>query len=141
MFFFCAKHKICLGFAVLTEPESEKSVFDMLWTRFRIPPDFVIYDNGCNLSEFGLNREPEFMKLLLALVDGLHYKGHTNCSKAFDSRIYDLYKHINTMLAEQKNAKTTVIRHNSSFMSLFTFSLTLLYFTHRLNVCEMNKSL
>lgn len=138
IFFFCAEHRKCLGFAFLTSPESADTVFEILWTRFNKLPPVIVYDNGCNLSEYILNREPAWIKDILIVVDGLHIQGHVNCSRAYDSRAYECCKRIITVLAEQKNAKTTVIRHNVSFMSLGLFALSMAWFVDRLNRAEEN---
>lgn len=36
----------------------------------------IIYDNGCNLDSYILNREPREFEFLRILVDGAHVQGH-----------------------------------------------------------------
>lgn len=52
-------------------------------TRLARAPDVVIYDFACSLMEYALNREPEYFKYTLFLLDGLHQWNHRACSPAF----------------------------------------------------------
>ena len=40
-------------------------------------PAQVIYDNGCNLHNYCLNREPNFFKKTRFYVDKFHWRNHT----------------------------------------------------------------
>lgn len=40
-------------------------------------PKVIIYDNGCNLHNYCLNREPTHFKESWFLVDRLHWANHT----------------------------------------------------------------
>ena len=55
-------------------------------TRLARAPDVVIYDFACALMEYALNREPEYFKYTLFLLDGLHKWNHSACSPAFRIR-------------------------------------------------------
>jgi hypothetical protein len=96
------------------------------------PPRLLVYDNACNAEAYCLNREPEYFKDTLFLVDKashwgwrwavgsrtvswrpcapttplahpqLHMKGHTACSKAYNIALYPEYVGLNSQLAEQK---------------------------------------
>ncbi len=91
-------------------------------------PKLVIYDNSCNLHAYCLNREPEFFKDTLFVVDKvrcsvrndgpvqarrtdsptplahpqLHFKTHKACSRAYDIGRYSEYLSWNSQLAEQQ---------------------------------------
>src|SRR5579862_6454552 len=67
-FIYCLKHRTCLGFHLMRNRESPKTIFEVLFTRFREPPKLLVYDNGCNVSEYILNREPTFFKNMTVLV-------------------------------------------------------------------------
>ena len=41
-----------------------------------IAPSVAIYDNGCNLHNYSLNREPNFFKRTWFLVDRFHWPNH-----------------------------------------------------------------
>ena len=40
-------------------------------------PSVIIYDNGCNLHQYILNREPVHFKSSWLLVDRFHWPNHT----------------------------------------------------------------
>ena len=88
LLFWCGLHRKCLGFYVMQSAESCKTVFQILVTRFRLQPKVIIYDNGCNLSEYILNRAPGPFKNTYILSDGFHWKNHTNCGMAYNSKLY-----------------------------------------------------
>lgn len=54
IFFFCADHGDCVGFIVLQNSESPKTIMNAVFSRFN--PSLLIYDNCCNLDEYILNR-------------------------------------------------------------------------------------
>lgn len=55
IFFHCLQHSKCVGFVVLQEPESLTQISQVIIRRFS-ESELICYDNGCNLSEFFLNR-------------------------------------------------------------------------------------
>ena len=88
LLFWCGKHRKCIGFYIMQSAESCKTVYQLLATRFPKQPRVVIYDNGCNLSEYILNRGPIPFKDTYILSDGFHWKNHTNCGLSFNSKLY-----------------------------------------------------
>ena len=102
--FWCAKHRLCVGFVLLESAESCEYVYSTLVTRFKRIPKTIIYDNACNLSEYCLNRAPELFIDTKFLVDAFHYKGHTNCSHSFNSGMHQSMFRISSVVHEQKNA-------------------------------------
>ena len=70
LLFWCGIHRKCLGFYVMQSAESCKTVFQILATRFPRQPKVIIYDNGCNLSEYILNRAPGPFRDTYILSDG-----------------------------------------------------------------------
>jgi hypothetical protein len=96
LLFWCGRHRKCLGFYIMQSAESCKMVYTILATRFLKQPRVIIYDNGCNLSEYILNRAPIPFKDTYILSDGFHWKNHTNCGDSFDSQLYpDLKSNLN----------------------------------------------
>ena len=84
--------------------ESPKLPFDTFSHRVRDPcKTTIVYDNGCHLLAYGLNRFAKFWSDARVLVDCLHYKGHCSCSKCFDSSVYE-FKDFNSQACEQVNA-------------------------------------
>jgi hypothetical protein len=88
LLFWCGIHRKCLGFYIMQSAESCKTVFQILATRFPRQPRVIIYDNGCNLSEYILNRAPGPFKDTYILSDGFHWKNHTNCGMSYNSKLY-----------------------------------------------------
>ena len=88
LFFWCAEHKCCIGFVVLLTAESVQHVYNVFVTRFIIQPEFIIYDNGCNLHDYILNRSPSYFQKTQILSDGFHWKNHKNCCECYNSKLY-----------------------------------------------------
>ena len=76
---------VAQGFSVMEDAESPRTVSDFLFTRCEQPPSKFQLDNGCNLAAFLLNREPAHFENMQVLVDEPHYRGHVNCSPAFNT--------------------------------------------------------
>jgi hypothetical protein len=102
--FWCAKHRLCIGFVLLESAESCEYVYSTLISRFKTMPKTIIYDNACNLSEYCLNRAPELFQDTKFLVDAFHFGGHTNCSSSFNSGMHRSLHGFSSVLHEQKNA-------------------------------------
>lgn len=128
LYFFCVTHQKCIGFIILQKPESTRIVTQTLITRFKDMPKIILYDNGCNLNEFILNRYPTEFENSRILVDGFHYQSHNNCSHSYDSRSHpDITKELNTSLLEQKNARYCKMKWTSPFLKLQTFMSKVIY--------------
>ena len=86
---------VCYGFQIMRVTESPNTAFTILYTRFlegklkslfaafhsgsfvAIPaPQVAIYDNGCNLHNYCLNREPLFFQRTWFMIDRLHSPNH-----------------------------------------------------------------
>ena len=70
-----------MGFELMKQPESPHNIFRFLMTRDFLQNDGpylegVIYDNGCTLSKYILNREAKQFQWMRTMVDGLHWNGH-----------------------------------------------------------------
>lgn len=48
-------------------------IFDFFCTA----PEVVIYDNGCNLHSYSLNREPDHFTSTWFVIDRFHWPNHT----------------------------------------------------------------
>ena len=112
---FC-RHRVCLGFSLMSHSESPKTPFDIFLRRFApyLPQLRIFYDNACNLHQYILNREPSRFSETIFLVDRLHYQDHTSCSEGYSTNSYNCdtsIRHMNTQLNEQANAE---LRHLST---------------------------
>ena len=72
---------ITMGFELMKQPESPHNIFRFLMTRDFLQNDGpylegVIYDNGCTLSKYILNREAKQFQWMRTMVDGMHWNGH-----------------------------------------------------------------
>ncbi|XP_050406170.1 uncharacterized protein LOC126827514 isoform X2 [Patella vulgata] len=117
---FCP-HGICYGFQVMPNNESPKIPFNILKTRFKKAPRFVIYDNACALHSYCLNREPEFFKETIFLVDRLHWDNHSGCSCGYRLNLYPELKNLNSQINEQANAGLKRIKDQVSYMTAQNF--------------------
>lgn len=81
----CAGCNMVLGFSVLNVNESPRALFELLFTRFRVAPESVIYDNACNASLYCLKREPKFFEDTHFCIDKMHIRDHatSSCSPAY----------------------------------------------------------
>lgn len=130
LYFFCVIHQKCIGFIILKKPESTRIVTQTIMTRFNIMPKIILYDNGCNLNEFILNRYPGIFEDTRIMVDGFHYQSHSNCSNSYDTRSHpDITNELNTSLLEQKNARYSKQRWTSPFLKLKTFMSKVVFST------------
>jgi hypothetical protein len=74
LLFWCAKHRLCIGFLLLESAESCEYVYTTLVTRFKVIPKTIIYDNACNLSEYCMNRAPHLFMRSSLLIKSLDSK-------------------------------------------------------------------
>ncbi|EJD45926.1 hypothetical protein AURDEDRAFT_63902, partial [Auricularia subglabra TFB-10046 SS5] len=114
-------HSICLGFHVIPKGEGRNDVFSALFTHWKRPPKYVIYDFACALAPYCMLREPEFFEDTIFLIDEFHGGGHTRCSPAcFISNYRDFnseLKLINSSAAECGNAGLHRIRKSLSYLT------------------------
>lgn len=137
LWFFCGIHKKCLGFVVMYEAESCKTVCETLITWFEKAPSVIIYDNACNLEEYISNRYPKHFEKTCFFVDAFHYKGHSNCAATYNSGLYkEKLCNINTSLLEQKNSKIRHIKQTAPFLKTRTFMAKLRYTVLKLNTSQ-----
>ena len=98
----CLKCAACIGFHIMTEAESPRTLFEIVYTRWKVPPKVVVYDNSCHGHQYFLNREPAYASSISFHIDKLHFKGHTGCCRAYDIGLYPTLANLNSQMAEQK---------------------------------------
>jgi hypothetical protein len=76
----------------------------------------IIYDAGCKLLDYGLNREVAYILEADIFIDKLHYKNHTMCSRGFDLKEYMWMDSINSVVCEQKNSTLRPFNRSLSYM-------------------------
>ena len=55
-------HGVCYGFDIKQRCESPRHPFNIFTSYFPVPPGTIVYDNGCKLHAYCLNREPALYK-------------------------------------------------------------------------------
>jgi hypothetical protein len=122
LLFYCVEHECCIGFVVLDGAESPRVVYEVLATRFKKLPQNVIYDNGCNLSEYVLNQTPYLFRRTQVMVDGFHFHSHKSCASCFSTEQNPrTMEKLNTSLFEQQNARLTKLKETAPLMRARVF--------------------
>ncbi len=83
--FWCKCCSKCVFFSLMGDAESPRTVFEVLYARRAQPPHTFCLDNGCNLHQYLLNREPAFFETMRVFIDEPHYRGHKQCSQAYNT--------------------------------------------------------
>ncbi len=107
---FCMDHNNLIGFHIMRNYESPKTVFELLFTRWQISPSVVCYDNACNLAKYCLAREYAFFRETQFVLDRLHVNAHTCCSPVYHPDLYPALIGTNTQLCEQINSRLNGLR-------------------------------
>jgi len=71
------------------------------------------------------------------VVDGFHFKGHTNCSHGYNSSLLKAMQGVSSVLHEQKNAQLSKLKIPTVFMRYDCFVLLLQTLTTLMNVKEL----
>jgi hypothetical protein len=137
LLFWCAEHKKCLGFYILTSPESLFQVYSIIVTRFPQAPSVIIYDNGCNLDDYIMNRSPQHFANTIIISDGFHWCNHKNCGCMYNSNLYISLRNINSVLHEQKNSCLDKLKPISIHMRYDSFYELLIYTLVSINSREL----
>ena len=110
---FCPVHGHCYGFHLISGGEERKGPFSSLFKYLPNAPTDLFYDFACQLSEYCLNREPQYFlhaRLWHDLFHGITHK----CGKCFkSSRICGLVG-INSEICEQFNSYLQCIKYTES---------------------------
>ena len=79
----------------------------------------VVFDFGCNLHNYLLNREPREFQFKRVLVDSFHYRNHQACSSSYNAAAYKKFlpPGFYTSGREQINSKLTKIEPSVRQMS------------------------
>jgi Kyakuja-Dileera-Zisupton transposase len=133
LLWFCPIHGHCYGFHVINGSEGRKDPFASLVKYMPVAPDEVFYDFACSLSEYCLNREPEFFRGTRFWHDIFHGYSH-KCSKSFCSTRIRSLRHMNSEICEQFNAYIQCIKYTASHLSQSHFTFFLQFFIYQWNL-------
>lgn len=88
---FC-RHRVCLGFSLMTSAESPKTPFEIYLRNFPhlLNQTRIIYDNCCNLHQYALNRQPARFAETIFLIDRLHFQDHSACTHGYRTHQLEL---------------------------------------------------
>lgn len=134
--------QVCVGFQLLTKPESPAHVFHLLYQRMQRPPGLLFYDRACQLHTYSLKREPFHFQDTIFRVDITHATNHVACADTYNPKKFrahnthaSKYTYINSQICEQTNALLKKIRGVSGFMTQERFLLfnRLLLYRHNIN--------
>ena len=81
---YCLDCENCVGFAAMRGAESTRTLFEAISIHWLTPPAVVVYDNSCHAMTYALNREPEWFKSVMWIIDAMHFLGHTGCAHCFN---------------------------------------------------------
>lgn len=131
-------HGVCYGFEIMTRCESPRHPFNIFTSQFPVPPRTIVYDNGCKLHSYCLNREPALYKETRFFIDRFHWKGHVGCSKGYCLDEYNSseIRSLNSQVNEQANSGLQRIKGHLSYMKPHNFKFTLSLF---LAICNKDK--
>ena len=125
--------------------------YHMFSVLFISAPDVAIYDNGCNLHAYVLNREPAYFKKTWFLVDRFHWRNHTGkrpiaiaflllkvchvldvsltgCSIGYEMNRYPQFQSINSQVVEKANSIIQKIKGPLAYMNAENFMIHLKLF-------------
>lgn len=113
---FCPLHGHCYGFHLIKGGEGRKDPFSSLFKYLPEPPSHVFFDFACALSEYCLNREPEFFKNTRFWHDIFHSFPH-KCGPNFRSVRIKGLEGVNSEICEQWNSYLQCIKYTASHLS------------------------
>ena len=135
---FCPIHGHCYGMHLIAGGEGRKDPFASLYKHIEKAPDHIFYDFACQLSEYCLNRDPEFFKNTRFWHDLFHSIGHV-CGINFKSGRIEGLEGINTEICEQVNAFLQCVKYTASHLSQDHFMFFLQFFLYLMNKEKTSK--
>ena len=135
---------ITLGFELMKHKESADNLFRLVTTRDLDlgKLKLITFDHACSLSTYALNREAREFEYIKTVVDTVHWKNHTSCSRGFDSRFYKntIISNMNSQSREQTNSKLAKLKPSLRQMNYQSFFVMAKLF-FRINNLKANKIL
>ena len=135
---------ITLGWEMMQKKESAHNLFRLVTTRDLDLEKLkmICFDHACSLNAFALNREAREFEYIKTVVDTVHWKNHTACSRGFDSRFYknSILSNMNSQSREQTNSKIAKLKPSLRQMNYQSFFVMLKVF-FRINNLKANRIL
>ena len=112
----------------------------ILVNTYRVSQKKMYLHNAKNA--FALNREAREFEYIKTVVDTVHWKNHTACSRGFDSRFYknSILSNMNSQSREQTNSKIAKLKPSLRQMNYQSFFVMLKVF-FRINNLKANRIL
>ena len=129
---FCPIHGHSYGFHIINGGEGRKDPFSSLYKYLPEPPEEIFYDFACGLSEYALNRSPEYFKNVRVWHDTFHGFSH-KCGSAFRSSRISALHGVNSEICEQFNAEINKIKGTASHLSMPHFCFYVQFFIYLWN--------
>lgn len=130
---FCPIHGHCYGVHLISGGEGRKDPFSSLFKYMPTAPTDIFYDFACQLSEYCLNREPQYFLNTRFWHDLFHGISH-KCGKCFkSSRICGMVG-INSEICEQFNSYLQCIKYTGSHLSQSHFMFFVQFFIYQWNI-------
>ena len=112
----CCQRNVTLGFEIMLQPESSHNLARLLLCRDMDMDKLegIVFDFGCNLHNYLLNREPRQIQFKRVLVDTFHYNNHKGCSSSYNAANYKKFlpSGFFTTGREQVNSKLSKIEES-----------------------------
>ena len=99
---YCLDCENCVGFVAMRDAESPRTLFEAIYIHWPTPPAVVVYDNSCHAMTYALNREPEWFKSVVWIIDAMHFLGHTGCAHCFNIKQQPRLLRLNSQICEQR---------------------------------------
>ena len=105
-------HGVHYGFKIMWQCESQRHPFIIFTSHFPVPLGTTVYDNGCKLHSYCLNREPALYKGTRFFIDRFHWRGNVGCSKGYclDEHNTAEVRSLNSQVNEQANSQLQRIK-------------------------------
>ena len=93
-------------------------------------PNYICYDNSCQLHKFCTNRvkteKSSFLDNEIFIIDRLHVQGHVEqCKSVYHPNKYNEINSCNTMICEQRNFWIGGFKHMTKHMNQYRFAFFL----------------
>ena len=124
---FCLQHGHCFGYHIIPGSEGQKQPALSLYSHLECPPDIVLCDFACSLSEYTHNRKSGYFQNTRFYHDVFHDFTH-KCTQAFRCDKLRGFKTVNSRICEQLNRFIQNVKTSSKLMSQCHFSFCLQFF-------------
>lgn len=86
MFYWCYQYNVCHNKKKTSEKESVNDIFSVIYQYWHKAPKVICSDFQCVAAIYQSNREPEYFRYTINIVDAFHSRGHKACSSAIHAQ-------------------------------------------------------